>query len=471
LTNSSSPDRDASDSEILELEEMLPSPNQSRDIPSDFSRRVIQDATVTSSGNGKYQPKIPTVVRSIEIGSRGEVLNVSAEIDALIDTIELANPHPPQLVREASALPNRSPEIADRQRRQQESYSISETIAEIAASETDTDSQLHRELTNIHQQIATARHELQTLHQRNQSQVETIDAHADRIDRLKVRTQQLAYYAKNRVGKVQELITAVDAIRAEIVTGLEKFGGYHEMRSLLAELETSRHALVLAHDRLCTGQETFYESLQAIEQRVTSHSNDSVARLRQYQELIETRSQTLSTDRQQIAEMSVDVSLKYAQIQELSTQIRDMHAQITEKSQLIHRRVTDTERGFSELAASVQLEKDQFYELTAETIDRTAAIQDRFSKIDREFSLDREAIAALKSELVTVREGVERASEKQIDYFDSQFYELLADWSELSEERQERGGDSRKILTWLWILSFAVGLALAFSLYILMHLK
>jgi uncharacterized phage infection (PIP) family protein YhgE len=462
LTNSSAPDRDESDSEVLELEAMPICPSQSSDLRSSA---VIEDPTTTSPTNDQRQPKVPTIVRTFEIGSTGEVLNVTAEIDALINTLELTNPHPPQL--------DRSPELAarDRERRQQQSHSISENIAQIAASETDTDSQLHRELTNIHQQIATARHELQTLHQRNQSQVETIDAHAARIDSLKVRTQQLAYYAKNRVGKVQELITAVDAIRAEIVTGLEKFGGYREMRSLLAELETSRHALVLAHDRLCTGQEAFYESLQAIEQRVTLHANDSVDRLRQYQELIGTRSQTLSTDRQQISEMSVDLSLKYAQIQELSAQISDMHAQITEKSQLIHRRVADTERGFSELAASVQLEKDQFYELTAETIDRTADFRSKFSKIDREFSLDREAIATLKSELAKVQAGFDRASEKQLDYFDSQFYDLLADWSELSTDRQERGIDSRKIITWLWILSFAVGLTLAFSLYILMHPK
>jgi uncharacterized phage infection (PIP) family protein YhgE len=450
LTNSSSPDREESDSEILELEEMPASPAPS-------SRQAV--------GDERCQPNFPTIVRSIEIPSTGEVLNITAELDSLIKTIELAEPHPPQIDRSLESANH------ERERRHQQSHSISETIAQIAASETDTDSQLHRELTNIHQQIATARHELQTLHERNQSQVETIDAHADRIDRLKVRTQQLAYYAKNRVGKVQELISTVDAIRAEIVTGLEKFGGYREMRSLLAELETSRHALVLAHDRLCTGQEAFYESLQEIEQRVTSHTNDSVDRLRQYQELIETRSQTLSTDRQQIAEMSVDVSLKYAQIQELSTQIRDMHAQITEKSQLIHRRVADTERGFSELAESVQVEKNQFYELTAETIDRTTAIQDRFSKIDREFSLDREAIAALKSELAKVQAGFDRASEKQLDYFDTQFYDLLADWSELSEERQERGSDNRKIIAWLWALSIAVGLALAFSLHLLMHLK
>jgi uncharacterized phage infection (PIP) family protein YhgE len=459
LTNSSALDREDSHSEILELETIPVKPSQ----PSGL---LPPSATpVTMSENGKPQMKVPKIVKSIEIGSTGEIFNVTAELDLLIETLKLATPHPPKQ--------NCSLELAnqERERRQRESHSISETLAAIAASEIDTDTQLHRELTNIHHQITAARHELQTLHQRNQSQVETIDAHADRIDRLKIRTQQLAYYTKNRVGKVQELITTVDAIRAEIVNGLEKFGGYREIRSLLAELETSRQALVLAHDRLCTGQEAFYESLQAIEQRVTTHTNDSVDRLRSYQELIERLWQTISTDRLQMAAMSVDLSLKYAQIQELSGQISDMHAQITEKSQLIQRRITQIERGFSELAESIRVEKDQFYELTAETIDRTADIQSQFGKIDRDFSLDREAIAALQSELTTVRESVDRASERQLDYFDSQFYELLADWSELSGERQERGSDNRKILTWLWILSVAIGLALAFSIYILMHLR
>jgi uncharacterized phage infection (PIP) family protein YhgE len=465
LTNSSSLDRDDSISEILELETIPAAPIQPSDIPSQSSRQVTDAVTLPVADKSDRQRTVPTILRSTEIDSTGEIVNVTAELDLLIKTLDRANPHPPQLNRPLDE------EYRERERRQQESHSISETLAEIAATELNTDTLLYRELSNIHQQIAIARQELQTLHQRNQSQVEAIDAHAERINRLKVRTQQLAYYTKNRVGKVQELIGTVDAIRTEIVTGLEKFGGYREIRSLLVELETSRAALVLADDRLSTGQETFYESLQAIEQRVTSHSNDSVDRLRRYQESIESLSQTISTDRLQMAEMNVDLSLKYAQIEEQSDRITQMHAQVTEKSQLIHRRVAEIDRGFTELAESVRLEKDQFYELTAETIDRTTAIRSQFSNIDREFSLDREAIAALQSELATLRESVDRANERQLDYFDVQFYELLADWNELSGNRQERSSDRRKILTWLWILTVAIGLTLAFSIYILLHLK
>jgi hypothetical protein len=467
LTNSSLQDRDDSDSEILELEAIPAKPSQPIDIPPSSDLQITTDVPVPVTDNHNPDIKVSKIVTSIEIGTPDDIFNVTAELDALIETLERAHPQPPQL--------DRSLDIAslhqERDRQQQEAQSISETLAAIAASESAPDSQRQQELTNIHQQIATLQQELQALYQRNQSQVKTIAAHTDRIDRLKIRTHQLAHYTKDRVGKVQSSIAIVDAIRTEIITGLEKFGGYREIRSLLIELETSRQALVLAHDRLCTERETVYESLQAIEQRVTSHSNDAVERLRSDRALIESLSQKLSTDRLQMAEMSVELSLKYAQIQELSAQISDMHAQITEKSQLIHRRVADTERGFSELAESVRAEKDQFYELTAETIDRTADIRAQFGNIATEFSLDREAIAALKSELATVREGVERERERQLDYFDLHFYELLADWSELSDERQKRGSDRDKILIWMWILSGAIGLALAFSIYILMHLK
>ncbi len=465
MTNSSSLDRDDSNSEILELEAIPAAPLQPSAISPQSSRRVTDDVTLPLADQSDRQRQVPTIGRSAEIDSTGEIVNVTAELDLLIETLDRAHPHPPQLNKPVDENDR------DRERRQQESHSISETLAEIAATELNTDTLLYRELTNIHQQIATARQELQTLHQRNQSQVEAIDAHADRIDRLKVRTQQLAYYTKNRVGKIQELITTVDAIRSEIVAGLEKFGGYREIRSLLTELETSRAALVLAHDRLSTGQETFYESLRAIEQRVTSHSNDAVDRLHRYQESIESLSETIAIDRGQMAEMSGELSLKYAQIQEQSDRINQMHAQVTEKSQVIHRRVAQIDRGFTELTESVRLEKDQFYELTAETIDRTTAIRSQFSNIDREFSLDREAIAALQSELATLRESVDRANERQLDYFDVQFYELLADWNEISGNRQERSSDRRKILTWLWILTVAIGLTLAFSIYILLHLK
>ncbi len=472
MTNSSSLDRDDSHSEILELESIPSNTSQSTVAPPQpsSSNLVTESTTPTLPSDGRQQMKVPPIVQSIKVGSTGETLDVTAELDLLLQTLAQANPHPPQIVSSIDlAAPGEN--CQERERRQQESRSISETLAAIAASELNTDTLLHQELNNIYQQIATARSELQTLHQSNRSQVEAIDANADRVNRLKVRTQQLAYYTKNRVGKVQELISTIDAIRSEIVTGLAKFGGYREIRALLAELETSRQALVRAHDRLCTRQEDFYASLQVIEERVSSHSIDAVERLRQYQELIESLFQTISTDRLQIASMSVDLSLKYSQLQDLGTQITDLHAQITDKSHLIHRRLAAVELGFSELAESVRLEKNQFYELTAATIDRAQAMQSQFNNIAKEFSLDREAIAALQSELIEVRAQIARSSEQQLDYFDLQFYELLTDWNELSGDRLERGGERRQVLTWLWILSVAIGLALAFSIYIVMHLK
>ena len=473
MTNSSSMERDDSHSEILELESIPSNPNEpivAAQQPR-IGSNLGTEATTTNWPIAEPQKmKVPTIVQSIKIDSTGETFDVTAELDLLLISLEQANPHPPKIVNPFSiaVLPEQNPE---RERRQQESLSISETIEAIAATEIATNTQLYQELNNIHQQLMTARAELQTLHQRNQSQVDAVDANATQVNRLKVRTQQLAHYTKERVGKIQELIITADSIRAEIVTSLEKFGGYREIRSLLTELETSRHALLLAHDRLSTGQEAFYESLYAIEARITAQSNDSVQQLRQYQDLIQNLSQTISTDRLQIAGMSVDLSLKCDRVQDTSVQIMEMHAQITEKSQILHSRIAEVERGFTELTKSMQLENDRFYELTAQTIDRTEAIQSQFTNIANEFSLDREAIATLQSELASVRESIERSSEQQMDYFDLQFYELMANWTELSGNRKEQGGERQKILTWLWILSAAILLTLAFSIYILLHLK
>jgi uncharacterized phage infection (PIP) family protein YhgE len=473
LTNSSSLDWDDSHSEILELESIPSNPNESivaAQQPNTSSDFGVEATTPNWPIVASQKMKVPKIVQSIKIDSTGEILDVTAELDLLIRSLEQATPQPPKIVNPLSlaALPEHN---QARERRQQESRSISETLAAIAATEIATNNQLYQELNNIHQQLVTARAELQTLHHRNQSQVDAVDANATQVHRLKVRTQQLAHYTKERVGKIQELIVTADGIRADIVTALEQFGDRRQIRSLLTELEASRHALILAHDRLSTGQEAFYESLHAIQERVTAQSNDSIQQLGQYQQLIQNLSQTISTDRLQIAGMSVDLSLKCSQVQDLSVQITDMHAQITEKSQVLHSRVAEIERGFTKLTESMQLENERFYELTAQTIDRTEAIQSEFTNIAKEFSLDREAIATLQSELASVREHIERTSEQQLDYFDLQFYEMMADWSELSDNRKEQGGDRRKILTWLWILSAAIGFAIVVLIYILMHLK
>jgi uncharacterized coiled-coil DUF342 family protein len=379
-----------------------------------------------------------------------EQLDVKAELDSLQNSWQLDPSH----------LPNSEPP--------DESGSISSILETIAATEPITHpQQLLQELKTTREQLNTAQTELQVSHQQHQARFDTSILQAKH---LKFRTQQLAQHSKNQIEKVQEMLDSIKQIHAEIVTSLDKFGGYAEIHSMLVELETTRQALIIAHDRATTGQEAFYDSLQEIQVQVAAQSDESEHKLRQYHESIQGLSQTISIDRLRIAEMSVDISTKLSDLHGLNSQITTMHAQIVEKSQVLQARIMEIDRGFIELSQSVREEKEQFYALTVESIEKADIIRSQLTEIINQISSDRDSIAALKAEIASVRQSIRKSVEQQINNFDLR-YQLTSTWNDIQIRQKNQIATTRKLSQWLWILSFVVGVIFILLVRMLITLK
>jgi hypothetical protein len=440
LTNSYSVDRDDSPSELLEFEPMLESKQAECDLAPPLA--ICSDLQLPADAQSNLAMSV--IPQSSMIPSTETKFDLSAELDSLLDALKLATPHPPDLaIAERDALA----QILSNQE--------SGSLVPIATSESINYSQLHQDLITVSEQISTARAQLQSVHQRNQSQVDAVDASVLQVNKIKVRIKQLARYTKNQVEKVQETIGTIDGIRTEIITGLEKFGGYPEIAAMLTKLETIRAESIVAQDRLTDGQESFYESLRAIQEQAATQNNESVEKLRQYHELIQDLSQTTAADRLQIAEMSADLNVNLNQVHDLNLQIADVHAQVTDKSHALQIRIAEIDRGFTELSQSLQQDKEQFYELTAETIDRTDALRLQFADMSNQIRGDREAIADLQAEIESVSQtGGNRETEQQLDYFDLQLQELI---DKYEYQQKTQSSKAKKISRWLWGLSISVG--------------
>ncbi|MFM2303451.1 MAG: hypothetical protein RLZZ135_860 [Cyanobacteriota bacterium] len=432
MTNSNGVDRDDSPSELLEFEPMLE--NKSAEAMGK-DRQLPVDAQLQSSAPSASQPSI--------IPSTDPNFDLSSELDSLLKSIERSAPHPPDFA------------IADAETSSQLFCNpTSGTIVAIAVEESISYPQLHQDLITVAEQISTARAQLQSVHQRNQAQVDAVDANVLQVSKIKVRIKQLARYTKHQVEKAHETIGILDRIRTEIVTGLENFGGYTEIATMLTELETIRAEAIAAQDRLKNGQDSFYTSLEEIKTQIATQQNESAAKLHQYHELIQELSQTAVAERLQNTDLSTNLSVNLRQVQDLNLQIVDMHAQVTDKSHAIQLRIAEIDREFAELAQSLRQDKEQFYALTAETIDRTDALRLQFADVNNQIRIDRETIADLQAELESVSQTTDPATEQQMDYFDLQLQELINKY-----EYQQRAqiSKARIFSRWLWGLSLGVG--------------
>ncbi len=459
MTNSSSVDRDDPPSKLLKKLESI---SQQEIDESDRSPAMTNgngDLTPTTADEGivaklnspleRQKMKKNPIVQSITIPSTGKTLDVTAELDLILKSLDLATPHPPD----------------PKQTTHSESNFNSENP--IDTEQAIQDRQLFEELNTTRAQLATVATELQSWQQATRSDIEEIDASVRQLKQVKFRTQQLNRDSTNQIAQIQKMLADVERVRTEIFTGLEQFGGYTQIQSLLTALETARQEAVVARDRLNTGQDDFYESLTAIQEQVSIQSNDAIAKLHEYQESIYSLTQTVSTDRLQIAGMSMDMSVKFTELHRVHSQISSMHAQMVEKSAAFQSQIVEIEHGFSELSTSVRQEKDQFYELTVETIDKADAMHSELVNIVREISNDREEIDNLKTEIASLKQTLDRNAEQELDYFDIQFYELMSNCNELTNARQEKIVNNKKLYLWLWTLSFAVGIIVVLLVRIL----
>ncbi len=133
--------------------------------------------------------------------------------------------------------------------------------------------------------------------------------------------------------------------------------------------------------------------------------------------------------------------------------------------------LADLQRQLSQLANAIDLGKQQLATFTVNTSDRVAALQSQIDRLAPESSPEPNYVAALNSEIAALQQAIASQSERQMDFFDRQFYELMADWNEISGyQQQHANNDRRKLLTWLWVLSVVVGITLALLIYVIIQI-
>jgi chromosome segregation ATPase len=371
--------------------------------------------------------------------------DVSAELDLLLVSLQLATPQPPQK------------STADARN------SIANIRSRISTVEPVTHSQhLLQELNDTRDRLTAAQIQLQLLHRRNQAQVDRVDINTIEVKQIKSHTQQLAHYSKIQVATIRELLDKFDLIRMEIVATLDKFGGYEQMRQLLVRLETT-------HQHLTTDDRTaFEESLEAIRREVTAYSHDFAAKLSQYQDSVESLAQEIAIDRLQAAQTSAKID----RIDDLGDRMTAMHDRVVEKSQTLQSKIAQIEQDFVKLSQSIESEKEQFYELTVETIEKADLLRSQLTQLANQIDDNRATISQLQGDIALVHESTSAQIERHLDSALSvRDRELLAICDDLHVRHQRGVVTVKKLSTWLWILSVAVGTIFLLLLWVVVTSK
>jgi hypothetical protein len=201
------------------------------------------------------------------------------------------------------------------------------------------------------------------------------------------------------------------------------------------------HTQAVKQIKFHTQQLALYSKSQA---QIVRESIDSFDRIRTQ----------IATDRLQ----AVELSAKLDRIDGLEDRLTTMHDRVVEKSQTLQSKIFQIERGFGELSQSIQSEKEQFYALTVETIEKADLLRSQLTLIANQIEDDRATISQLRTDVASIHQSTPSQIDRQLDSaLDLRDRELLAICDDLQARHYQGVAAVKKLSTWLWILSVAVG--------------
>lgn len=305
---------------------------------------------------------------------------------------------------------------------------------------------INAESQNLAQSLTAAKNELTDIQRSHQVQVQAIERGVNQSQQLQQRTEQLAKYSKLQVRQMQEMLQSFDDIRQTIVQSLDNFGHYEQLEPMLQKILAADLSLCQANENLQAYQSGLYESLQAIQKQVEKRSNTAEQNLLQGQVEFEQLLETVRADRERTIALQTLVTQNSQEAQQLHTSLLGLQKGLSENSDQL-------QQNFMELAESVQHEKQQFYQLTADTINKTDAMRSQFAEMAKQVSKDWEAIQTLQFKFEDLRANVDGEGKQQVSQLHQRYEELVSTWSDVKKKQVNIEKFQQRQQTWIKILS------------------
>jgi DNA repair exonuclease SbcCD ATPase subunit len=316
---------------------------------------------------------------------------------------------------------------------------------------------LQQESQQLIASIAETKNQLAQIQQSSQEKISAIEQGFTQAEQLQQRTEQLAKYSKVQVRQLQEMLQSFDAVRHEIVTALDRFGSYERIEPLVQQIQGAEQSLNQAEERLHTHQASLYQSLQSIQQQVEQRGTSVEQNLTQKQGELKKLLMAIREDRDRVAAIEESIGVRLAQSDLIHQDLSKLQKGLEEKSTVVHNNLTDLNSNFASLSESVQHEKQQFYQLTAEMINKTDAMRSQFAEIAKQVSKDWESIQSMQFRVDDLCDRFDTDNQQQVNQLVQRQDEMVASWGDVKKKQQTIDRFQRSQKTWLRLLSVGFG--------------
>jgi chromosome segregation ATPase len=320
--------------------------------------------------------------------------------------------------------------------------------------------ELKTESQRLLESIAETQQQLATIQQSSQEKLSAIENGFVQAEQLQHRTEQLAKYSKLQVRQLQEMLESFEQVRQEIVAALDKFGSYDRIEPLVQKIQGAEQSLTQAHDRLHIQHTELYQSLQGIQQQVEHKSHTFEQSFQQKQADLKKLLLAIREDRERVIALEESVENRVVESDRLHQAMQALQVGLDEKSLVVKNNLTDMNSNFASLSESVQHEKQQFYQLTAEMINKTDAMRSQFAEQAKQVSKYWEAIQSLQFKVDDLDDRVDSQTQGQAQLLNQRYEEMASSWGDLKKKQQGLDRYHRTQQSWLKFLTAGLGVSM-----------
>lgn len=297
--------------------------------------------------------------------------------------------------------------------------------------------------------VAETHRQLATVQQTNQEKFSALEQNFGHSEQLHQRTEQLAKYSKLQVRQLQEMLQSFELVRQEIVTSLDKFGSYDRIQPLVQQIQNAEQSLNQAN-------EGFQEIHQQVEQRGEAFEQSFQQKQADLNKLL----QAIREDRERVINIEQLVNSRLTHADRLHQDLTALKTDLEEKSTTVENNLTDINSNFASLAESVQHEKQQFYQLTAEMINKTDAMRSQFAEQAKQVSKYWEAIQSLQFRVDDLDDRVDSETQTQLQHLKQRHEEIISTWGDLKNKQKNIDRHHRTQQAWLQGLTVGLGVSI-----------
>jgi chromosome segregation ATPase len=328
---------------------------------------------------------------------------------------------------------------------------------------------LVRELAKARQELELAHKNWEGVYNENAERAREVAQNLEEIKQLKNRTKQLAIQSKDQIKTIQDIVVSFDTLRQEVLRGLQEFKNIDELKQVVSQIDAARQSLDEAKAKIDGEGTGLYQSIVGLKNEAQEHHDRTQEKLELSMAELESVMAEFAVEKQKLNDSASSVKEAVSAGEKLADRLKAVQQEVNERADQMKADIARVNKEYEELTNNFGKDKEQFYQLTADAINKADAIRSQFAEINKKMTGDRDTLQLLKADVEDIKQSFERDTLQQVEQLSQHYKEAMESWGDVKFNQRQIQNAQAGMKN--WAIGLTIGTVLASGLSVAALLK